>query len=239
MNIRLFKYTALTLIVFLFSCSVQKRYHRKGLTVNWKKISLFSKKEKNNDLISINKNIVHDKEELQIKKNLKEELTYGNINKGTDLASIENDSPIDAFIGSSANYTNIAQKENALKKEINLFEENKFTSTDDNKILRKPPKKSLDPENDEDSYELDALVGFVLSTIAVVTYVPVLYIFFWTSLIPIIALFVMALIGTSLSIFGLVDIRKSKGKKKGKVLAIIGLFGLPLLILISAFILGR
>ena len=130
MHTTVFKYTALIFIFFLFSCSVQKRYHRKGLTVNWKKISISSKKKKNEDLISFDKNVVEMS--IKVNKNSKNDVFMGPIVFNHDIASIDS-APIENIRNKRSLKRGIVKGAGSIQKNQKLrsqdLNEQKFKST--------------------------------------------------------------------------------------------------------------
>jgi uncharacterized membrane protein len=62
------KFLALLSFLFLFSCSVQERYHRRGFTTEWNTISVKKSVQKKSNQVAVQQDIATNNDEIQLTK---------------------------------------------------------------------------------------------------------------------------------------------------------------------------
>ena len=147
-------------ILFINSCSVERRYHRKGFNVNWNHISLRSKNEKNlstcNNEIDNNINVLENNTVDQLSNY--ESLNESNLSSSNDNIIILNENK--PYENSSVlNEVKDQWKSSRLTIENNQKNDNglaeRFKSINKND-LKKHSKKTI--ENDEKEYSWTAAI---------------------------------------------------------------------------------
>lgn len=146
------------MILLITSCTVQKRYHRKGFNINWNHISIGNSKE----------NKLKNQKSQEISENLFMVGTFSDYEYETDkndFASSEN--KIEEFVNSKNSDFPIKSK---TKKSAQT---NKIQSTKNNNskilLLKSKNKKAIKTyNNDEENKSLNgwALTSFILSIIS-------------------------------------------------------------------------
>jgi len=216
----------LTILVLFASCSVQKRYHRKGYTVNWNKVSLFNKKTKNNVAISIDE--LSQTEASIENQSASSSMQIESLNVDDYIAL-----PVDVPLILTEPVESLQFEETPkLEKDMRTSRRSKVNKSS-NLTNHKRNDRISDPTGEDEEkvpYDQFALIGFILCMLTIVGFWPcLLWALAINSIIPMSLLLLVGLAGIVLSRAGLVNIRNSKKKYKGKTLAIVGLVVMPIM----------
>ena len=206
--------------IFLDSCSVQKRYHRKGYTINWNHVAFSAKnnkKSKENESELAMKDQKMENEDLS--ENFKRNTSNYNVSEKytapqtMDVASVDNVIPVNENIEDVEYLVSLKNEKSKVrlpKKETKVGFFQKVISNRINKSIDKIKKANAELKNPvregETKLHWAALTGFIISLLG-------LFIF------PII-------FGTMAIVFsaiGLSAVKKNPSTYKGKGFAIAGL----------------
>lgn len=192
-----------TLTLVLDSCSVQKRYHRNGLTINWKKASL-KKKENQKGVTS------HVEEESIVSTSKKKETLTKNYQEPVllDLASSDTELSVPTLSNVIPQVANNSRDKN---QTTSILTSTKNKPIKDNikntkKAVKKIIKSIKNKPAEEQKIHWAALTGFITSLVGLFL-LPILF----------------GIVGIVFSAIALSQIKRSPELYKGKGFAIAGL----------------